>query len=264
MKLIDSHCHLDYDFAPKSSAEILKEGREAGIVAFLTIGTGVSHIGDLQKLSDENPDVFHTVGIHPHEAELFLGEKADPKFSSWRSDLALGLKHPKCKAVGEIGLDYYYEHSARKEQQELLDAQLTLAQEAKLPIVVHSREGEADLLPHLQRFGGPGVIHCFSGTMEFGKRCLDLGFYISFSGILTFKKAEEVQQAARAFPLDRILVETDAPYLAPIPHRGKKCEPSMVKLTALKLAELKGLSLEEVAEVTTQNSINLFNLPRVI
>lgn len=260
MRLIDSHCHLDYDFSPKTSEVILREGREAGIAAFLTIGTGVPHIGDLQKLSEAHSDVFHTIGIHPHEAELYCGEKADPQFSNWKADLARAVKHNKCKAVGEIGLDYYYEHSPRIAQQELLEAQLSLAREAKLPIVVHSRDGESDLLPHLERFGGPGVIHCFSGTLDFGRRCLELGYYISFSGILTFKKSEEVQKAAREFPLERILVETDSPYLAPVPHRGKKCEPSMVKLTALKLAELKGLTLEEVAQVTTQNAAKLFHL----
>jgi TatD DNase family protein len=176
-------------------------------------------------------------------------------------------RHPKCRAIGEIGLDYHYDHSPRDIQKSALKLQLDLARQLGLPVVIHSRDGEEDLLQALTDYSKqlttgsiPGIIHCFSGTVAFGQACLDLGFYISFSGILTFKKADEVRTAAQLFPLDKILVETDAPFLAPIPHRGRKCEPSMVRLTALKLAELKGISFEEVARTTTANSKRVFRI----
>lgn len=260
--LIDTHCHLDHDYSPKTTSEVIHEAHQAGIARLITIGTSLDSIPTIQKISDEHPHVFHTLGIHPHDV---AGAPEDTI-----SRLEFSAKHPKCRAVGEIGLDYHYEHSPRNIQIEFLEKQLDLALRLNLPVVIHSREGESDLLHALTRYSKnvrnipdrniPGVIHCFSGTLGFGKACLDLGFYLSFSGILTFKKAEEVQQAAREFPLDRILVETDAPFLAPIPYRGKKCEPWMVRLTAEKLAEIKGLPLETVARTTTENAAKVFGL----
>jgi TatD DNase family protein len=178
------------------------------------------------------------------------------------------LNHPKCVAVGEIGLDYYYEHSDRKKQQQECAAQIELALDAKKPLVIHSRDGEEDLLAILQAYAkrldrsySPGVIHCFSGTEAFAKACIEMGFYISLSGIFTFKNSEGLRQMVKGFPIERLLVETDAPFLAPMPLRGKKCEPAMVKYTALKLAEVMGIPFENLAGITTKNAIQCFALP---
>ncbi|MBC7693036.1 MAG: TatD family hydrolase [Methylotenera sp.] len=257
--LIDTHCHLDYDYAPKSEAELVQEAHAAGVSHLVTIGTEMASIEKLPLISARYPHVYHTVGIHPHEAVTFKD-----------GDLELlreAAKHPKCRAIGEIGLDYHYDHSAPEVQKKVLEMQLTLALEVKQPIVIHSREGEEDLLIALTRYakqvpaGAPvGIIHCFTGTRAFGEACLKLGFLISFSGIITFKKADDLRALVKDFPLNQILVETDSPYLAPIPNRGRKCEPSMVKLTAMKVAELKGISLEDVALTTTQTAKKFFRI----
>ncbi len=257
--LIDSHCHLNYDYLPKSLENVLEEAQLAGVEALVTIGTDLASIGEIQAISEKYPNIYHTVGVHPHDAIVLKPEDMPT--------LEQAARHPKCRAIGEIGLDYHYDHSPRDIQKSALQLQLDLAHRLALPVVIHSREGEEDLLQALTEYTKklpagaiPGVIHCFSGAVAFGQACLELGFYISFSGILTFKKADEVRTAAQLFPLDKILVETDAPFLAPMPHRGKKCEPSMVKLTALRLAELKGVSFEEVAQVTTANSKRVFKI----
>jgi TatD DNase family protein len=257
--LIDSHCHLNYDYAPKTVDDLIREGKLAGIEAFVTIGTDLPTIAEIQAISDKYPEVYHTIGVHPHDASSL--SEADSE------TLLKAANHPKCRGIGEIGLDYHYEHSPRDVQQQRLEQQLEIALALEKPIIIHSREGEEDLLKSLTQYAKkvkagapPGIIHCFTGTEAFGRACLDLGFYISFSGILTFKKATEVQTCAVAFPLERLLVETDSPFLAPIPHRGKKCEPAMVKLTAMKLAELKGVSLETVARTTTANAKRVFKI----
>ncbi len=263
MKLIDSHCHLNYDFLPKTTDDLIREAENEGVQALVTIGTDLSSISEIQKISEKYPAVYHTIGIHPHDT-AGLNDKGMQTLES-------AARHPKCRAIGEIGLDYHYNHSPKEVQIFWLKKQLELAIRLKLPVVIHSREGEEDLLRALTEFASrftslsttiqiPGVIHCFTGTLEFGQRCLELGFLISFSGILTFKKAEEVHVAARTFPLDRLMIETDSPYLAPIPFRGKKCEPSMVKFTAQKLAEIKGVTFEKVAQATTLNAQRFFRL----
>lgn len=257
--LIDSHCHLHYDYSPKTEADLIREAKAAGVEALVTVGTEIATLEKTIAISEAHSNVYHTVGVHPHEAITMKAE-----------DLAIlegAAAHPKCRAVGEIGLDYHYEHSPRDVQIAQLKAQLDLALKVKLPVVIHSRDAEPDLLAALTEYAKkcsriPGVIHCFTGTFSFGQACLDLGFYISFSGILTFKNAEDLRSSARAFPLDRLLVETDSPYLAPIPYRGKKCEPSMVKLTAQKLAEVKGLTFEEVATTTTLNTRRAFGISK--
>ncbi len=257
--LFDSHCHLFYDYSPKTSEQILQEAREAGVLGFMNVSTDLESLSKVEAFSGQHEDVFHTIGIHPHDAHS-LDEAALQR-------LKTAARHPKCKAIGEIGLDYHYDHSSPQAQLAGLAAQLELALELNLPVVIHSREAEEPLLEALSAYAkksarpsGVGVIHCFTGTLEFGKKCLDLGFFISFSGILTFKNANEVRAAAQAFPLERILIETDAPYLAPIPFRGKKAEPGMVRWTAEKLAEIKGRSFEEVARQTTRNSTGFFSL----
>lgn len=259
IELIDSHCHLNYDYAPKSEDDLVREAHEAGVSVLVTVGVDMSSIEPLVAISERHPHVYHTVGVHPHEAvTISEGDLAR---------LEQAAKHPKCRAIGEIGLDFHYDHSPRDVQCAQLEQQLELALRVKLPVVIHSRDAEAELLESLTRYAKqvpagaiPGIIHCFSGTKEFGQACLDVGFYISFSGILTFKTAEALRDCAKAFPLERLLVETDSPYLAPIPNRGKKCEPSMVRLTAQKLADVKGLTLEEVARVTTANARRVFGI----
>jgi len=257
--LIDTHCHLNYDYSPRTLDDLLASCQSEGISHMVTIGTDVGTIGDIQKISDAHAHVYHTVGVHPHDANG-VSESDVAK-------IAQASRHPKCRAIGEIGLDYYYQNSPREAQQQALRWQLDAALREKQPIVIHSRDGEMDLLPELKSYAAkcsgeliPGIIHCFTGTLDFGKACIDLGFFISFSGILTFKNAEDLRVAARAYPLDRLLVETDSPFLAPIPFRGKKCEPAMVKHTALKLAEIKGISFDEVAATTTKNAKRFFRI----
>jgi TatD DNase family protein len=264
--LIDSHCHLNYDYSPKSREDILREAREAGVTTLITVGTEFGTISEVQAISEQHPEVFHSIGIHPHDANTF-GESDSEVLASFQK-LETAARNPKCLAIGEIGLDYHYDHSPREIQRLRLDQQLELALKLRLPVIIHSREAEEDLLRSLTEYAKkvpagdiPGVIHCFSGTRAFGEACLTLGFSISFSGILTFKNAEELRECARHFPMDKILVETDSPYLAPVPYRGKKCEPSMVKFTAQKLAELKGLSMDEVTRITAANSQRLFRIP---
>ena len=263
--LIDSHCHLNYDYAPKGQDAIIREAHEAGVEILITVAAEMGVIPELEALSAKHANIYHTVGIHPHEA-ISMGANQDEVAQSL-AILEKGAQNPKCRAIGEIGLDYHYDHSPREIQRLRLDDQLNLALKLNLPVIIHSREAEDDLLESLKKYAArvpadsiPGIIHCFSGTRSFGEECLKLGFYISFSGILTFKKADELRECAAAFPLERLLIETDSPYLAPLPHRGKKCEPSMVKLTALKLAEVKGVSFDEIARVTTANAKRVFRL----
>jgi TatD DNase family protein len=259
IQLIDSHCHLNYEYDGKTVDDLVREAADAGVEKLVTICVDFETHPEVVAISEKFPNIYHTVGLHPHEGSRWKKEDADY--------LRNAARHPKCRGIGELGLDYYYDHSEHSAQIEALRAQLDLALEVEQPIIVHSREAEADLLPELEIFakrvkpGNPvGVIHCFTGTEEFGRKCLDLGFFISFSGILTFKNAEPLRTAAKAYPLDRLLVETDSPFLAPIPFRGKKGEPSMVLHTAKKLAEIKGVSLEEIARVTTENSKRLFRI----
>lgn len=255
MALFDTHCHLDYDFGPKSLESVLSEARAAGVTKFLTISTEVKTVEKVAAIAEAHEGVYYTVGVHPHDSRD-LRQEDIPLLER------LGASQ-KCLAVGEIGLDYHYDHSPRETQQARLEDQLELALRLRKPIVIHSREGEADLLTALRRYALraktlPGVIHCFSGTESFARECLDLGFYLSFSGIVTFKKADEVREAAKLCPKDRILVETDAPFLAPVPHRGKKCEPVMVALTARFLADYLGIEFDEFAGQTTGNAERLF------
>jgi TatD DNase family protein len=258
--LIDTHCHLNYEYdGGKGPADLVQEATANGVDTLITIATDHTNFETVKTISEAHENVYHTIGVHPHEASLVTPEI----LKTMRSY----LDHPKCVAIGEIGLDYYYEHSDREKQKAECAAQMELAIEVKKPIVVHSRDGEEDLLPLLRDYAlrqkGPskGVIHCFSGTDAFARACMDLGFFISISGILTFKNSEPLRQIVKEFPLDRLLVETDSPFLAPAPLRGKKCEPFMVKHTALKLAEIKGIPFEELARITTENAKRCFLLP---
>jgi TatD DNase family protein len=249
--LVDSHCHLDNEqFNPDREA-VIERAVAAGVERMVVIGTGEGP-PDLEagiRLADRHDSIYATVGIHPHDAS-----KATSDTYKRLRDL---LQHPKVIALGEIGLDYHYDHSPREVQRDVFLEQMLIAGEARKPIVIHTREAWEDTIALLEIYWRPhglgGIMHCFSGSPDEAALCLDLGFHLSFGGIVTFPKATEVQEAARQAPSDRILVETDAPYLAPVPYRGKRNEPAFVAETARKLAELRGVTVEEIARVTTAN-----------
>jgi TatD DNase family protein len=251
VSLIDSHCHLDSAEFDADRDAVIQRAIDAGIDHMMAIGTG-SGPPDLEaatRLADRYDVFYAAAGIHPHDAA-----KATPADFKHLADL---LKHPKVLAVGEIGLDYHYDFSPRDTQQAVFIEQMSIAAAARKPIVIHTREAWDDTLALIAKHWTPhalgGIMHCFSGGPADAQRALDLGFYLSFGGIVTFPKALDLQAAAREVPRDRILLETDAPYLAPVPKRGKRNEPSLMVHTAQKLAELRGESLEDISRVTTDN-----------
>ena len=254
MSLIDSHCHLNYDGLVERQDEVLETARARGVHGFLNISTRQREWDDVIALAERNADVWATVGVHPHEAD------AHPDLGS--AALADAASHSRVIAIGECGLDYYYDKSDRAAQRERFQAHIEAARQTGLPLVVHTREAEADtaeMLDAAVREGGvSGVLHCFTGSAEMARTGLDLGFYVSLSGIVTFKNAADLQQTAKSLPSDRLLVETDAPFLAPVPHRGQKCEPAFVADTAAFVADLRGEDPEELGETTTANFFRLF------
>lgn len=256
MRLVDSHCHLDSADFDGDREAVIERALEAGVERMVAIGTGDGP-PDLEaglRLADRYTSIYATVGVHPHEAA-----KATDETARRIRELA---RHPKTIAVGEIGLDYHYDFSPRDRQRAVFIEHLHIAREANLPVVIHTREAWADTMRIIEEHWAgaerTGVMHCFTGGPDEARQCLALGFYLSFGGILTFPKAVEIQQAAREAPEDRILVETDAPYLAPVPKRGKRNEPAFVFYTAAKLAELRGVSVESLAGATTANFDRLF------
>ena len=256
MALVDSHCHLDPAYFPAGPEDVMGRAHEAGVTGFVVVGVGdtLAQARSAIEIASRMPErVSAAVGVHPHDAKVL-----DDAMYDELKTLAL---RPEAVAVGEIGLDYHYDHSARDVQKAVFARLVNLAREVKKPIVIHTREAAADTLDVLEAEGARdvgGVIHCFSEDRAFAERALALGFYVSFSGIVTFKKTVEIQDVAKWAPADRILVETDSPYLAPIPMRGKSNEPSYVVHTAKRVAELRGLSLEALGEVTTDNAARLF------
>ncbi|HEX5228624.1 MAG TPA: TatD family hydrolase [Bryobacteraceae bacterium] len=251
MSLIDSHCHLDSADFNEDREAVIDRALAAGVEHMMAIGTGEGP-PDLEaavRLADRYAPFYATVGIHPHDAA-----KAGPGDFKRLAEL---LAHPKVLAVGEIGLDYHYDFSPREVQKSVFIEQMGIAAEARKPIVIHTREAWDDTLELIERHWTPhgigGIMHCFSGGPEEARRALDLGFYLSFGGIVTFPKATTVQDAAKSAPRDRILLETDAPYLAPVPNRGKRNEPAFMVHTARKLAELRGESYEEMCAITIAN-----------
>jgi TatD DNase family protein len=264
---IDSHAHLDGKQFDSDREDVIARAREAGVQTMVAIGNGdgppVLDAG--VQLADKYPFVYATIGIHPHEARL-----ADEVAYSTMEQLA---RHPKVIAWGEIGLDYFYDHSPRDMQKKVFSRQMELAATAKLPIVIHCRPSDGsdnaweDCLGMIKDQWAPnglgGILHCFTGNVAQAKRALDMGFMISFAGNLTFAKAQQIRDAALEVPLDRMLIETDAPYLAPVPHRGKRNEPAFVKETARKLGELRGLSMDEVGEQTSRNFYNFFKTTEI-
>jgi TatD DNase family protein len=255
MRLIDSHCHLNYEGLAERQDEVLENARERGVSGFLNISTRQKEWGDVIAAAERNSDVWATVGVHPHEADAHPDLGVDA--------LVKGSAHSKVVAIGECGLDYYYDNSARPAQRERFEAHIEAARATGLPLIVHTRDAEedtAEILGRAVRQGGvTGVLHCFTGSLELARQALDLGFFISLSGIVTFKNARELQETAKQVPLDRLLVETDSPFLAPVPHRGKPCEPAFVADTAAFAAELRGEAPEALAEATTANFFRLFS-----
>jgi TatD DNase family protein len=250
MMLVDSHCHLDYA-APEERPEIVARARRAGVRTLLTICTKISEFPAVAAIAEGDPDIWCSVGVHPHEAA------SEPGTDTAR--LLELASHPKAVGIGETGLDFYYDHSPRDRQAAVFRAHAAASRESGLPLIVHTRDADADTAAILAEEAPPaGVIHCFSSGPELAEKAVELGFYISLSGIVTFKNAEAIRAAARMVPLDRLLVETDAPYLAPVPLRGKRNEPAYVVHTARFVAELRGLAPEELARVTSDNFFRLF------
>jgi TatD DNase family protein len=255
---VDSHAHLDDPAFDPDRDAVIGRAREAGLRYILAVGGG-SGADDLARsipIAEQYDWVYATVGIHPHEAA-----RAEEKhFEALRA----AAQHPKVKGIGEIGLDYHYEHSPRETQRQVLIRQLEIARELRLPIVIHCREAWEDLGEmigeHWQASGLGGILHCFSGTRQDALKFLDWGFLISFAGNLTFKKADDLRAVAREVPLDRLLVETDSPYLAPVPYRGKRNEPAYVREVTRALAALRNLSEEEMGREVTKNFQRLFRL----
>jgi TatD DNase family protein len=252
--LVDTHCHLDGSYFEEGADAPLDRASAQGVSAFVCIGVGSLEAAQgAVALARRRADVVASVGVHPHDAA-----SNDPELES---ALELLLADERVVAVGEVGLDYHYDHSPRDVQQRVFRRYVALAKAHQRPLVIHTRSAPADTLEVLRSEGARdagGVIHCFSEDLEFARGALDLGFDISFSGILTFKNSKSIQEVAAWAPEDRILVETDSPYLAPVPLRGKKCEPAYVFHTARRLAELRGISLERVAELTTANACRRF------
>jgi len=255
MRLIDSHCHLNYEGLAERQDEVLETARAAGVTGFLNISTRQREWNDVIAVAEANDDVWATVGVHPHEADAHpdLGVEA----------LTDAASHQSVIAIGECGLDFFYDKSDRQAQRERFQAHIEAARVTGLPLVVHTRDAEDDTAimigKAVEEGGVTGVLHCFTGSQDLARKALDLGFYISLSGIVTFKNARELQETAKIIPDDRILVETDSPFLAPVPHRGQTCEPAFVADTARFVAELRGVPLEMLAQQTTDNFFKLFN-----
>jgi len=253
--LIDTHCHLDRSYFPEGPNDVLQRAQLAGVGGFVVIGVGrtLDAARDAVALAEQRDDVMATVGVHPHDAEA-----AD---EAMMDELTALATRPRVAAIGEVGLDYYYEHSAKETQQAVLRRFIALAKAVRKPLVIHTRSAADDTLAVLRDEGAHdvgGVIHCFSEDLPFARQALDLGFDLSFSGIVTFKKSIQIQEVAAWAPADRILVETDSPYLAPVPLRGKPCEPAYVVHTARKIADLRGVSIELLSEQTTANAQRRF------
>lgn len=253
--LVDSHCHLDFPAFADDFPAVLERARAAGVRTLQTISTRLATVDTILDVASRDPDIWCSVGLHPHEAAT--EDDVSPDRIVALSD------HPDVIGVGETGLDYYYEHSPRERQQESFRNHIEASRRTGLPLIVHARDADDDVVEVLREEyeAGPfpGLIHCFTAGPELARAALDIGFLISISGIVTFKKAENVHAAAREVPLDRLLVETDSPFLAPVPHRGKRCEPAFVARTAAAIAELRQIDPSRLAAATTDNFFRLFS-----
>jgi TatD DNase family protein len=264
MIFIDSHCHIDGEAFDADRDEIVRRAKDAGVKAMLNVGTGNPHSGEFEKavrVAEQYENVFASVGVHPHDARLF-----DDKAENHLIDLAKSSE--KVIAWGEIGLDFYYDHSPRDVQAEVFRRQIRTARELDLPIIIHSRDANDETVGILreecsdENFRG-GIMHCFGGTPEMAENLMEIGFLISFAGNVTFKKAENLREAARVVPLEKLLIETDCPFLTPIPFRGKRNEPAFVVHTAKFLADFYEIPIEKLANQTTRNFFDFFKLPLI-
>ncbi|MBU1305494.1 MAG: TatD family hydrolase [Alphaproteobacteria bacterium] len=252
--LIDSHCHLDFEAMAADLDGVMARAAAAGVSGMVTISTHVEKFSTYAGIAERFPNVWCSVGTHPHHADEELHIQTD--------DLVRLSVHPRCVAIGEAGLDYFYDNAPREAQATGLRRHIAAARITGLPLVIHSRKCDDDMAAILREETGQGafpfLLHCFTASADLARTALELGGYISFSGIITFRNAEEIREVAKFVPADRYLVETDAPYLAPIPHRGQSNEPSFVRHTAEKLAEVRGITLEQLASETTRNFARLF------
>jgi TatD DNase family protein len=261
MAFIDSHCHIDGPEYDADRPEMIARAGDAGVAIMLNVGTGDPHSGSFERavaLAAQYDQVYAAIGVHPHDAKLF-DETAEERL------ISLVRQSKKVIAWGEIGLDYHYDHSPREVQRSVFRRQLEIARELKLPVVIHSREANEDTISiirdELAGYDRAGVLHCFGGDMPMAQAAIDLGFYISFAGNLTFKKAGDLREIARQLPRERLLVETDCPYLTPVPYRGKRNEPARVVETGKCLAELHGIEADELGRITSDNFCALFGVP---
>jgi TatD DNase family protein len=252
---VDSHCHLNYKGLVEDQPGVLARARAAGVSQMLNISTRASEWDAVIAVAERESDVMASVGIHPHEADVHPDVET--------ATLVEKARHPRVIGIGESGLDYYYDHSDRGRQRESFRNHIAAARETQLPLIVHTRDAEEDtydiLAEEMGKGAYPALIHCFTASQDFAEKVLALGLHISISGIVTFKNAKDLQEAAKAVPLDRLLIETDSPFLAPVPHRGRPCEPAYVADTARFLAELRGEPLETLAEATSANINRLFS-----
>lgn len=253
--LVDSHCHLEYEGLVDKQAEVLDRARAASVGAFLNISTKQEEWDQVVGTANATPNVWASVGIHPHNADDHAGLTREQLLEATCNSRVIG--------IGETGLDYFYDHSDRAQQQRLFRIHIDVARQTGLPVIIHTRDAEEDTLAILSDEMGkgafPALIHCFTASAQFGEKVLDLGLSISLSGIVTFKSARDLQEVAKTIPKDRLLVETDSPFLAPVPHRGKSCEPRFVRDTADFVAELRGETLNQLADYTTRNFYRLFS-----
>ncbi|MFT9487576.1 MAG: TatD family hydrolase [Tepidibacillus sp.] len=247
--LVDTHAHLNDEKFNEDRAEVIKRAKEVGVETIINIGYNRETILSTIELVEQYDFIFGAVGWHPNDAHEMKEEDFD-----WLKEIT---QHPKILAIGEIGLDYYWDFAPKEVQQEIFRKQIQLAKQVNLPIIIHDRDAHQDICSILREEGAKdvgGIIHSFSGSMEMAKECIDLGFYISFSGPVTFKNAKKPKEVATHIPIDRILLETDSPYLTPEPYRGKRNESAYVKFVATKIAELRGMDVEEIAQITTRNA----------
>ncbi len=258
MTLIDSHCHLNYPGLVEDQPGVLARARAAGVALMVNIATKEREWAEVRALAEAEPDVVCSVGVHPHEADHHAHIDA--------ARLVAEAEHPRVVGIGETGLDFHYDHSDRARQAASFRAHIAAARATGLPLIVHTRDAEAEtaaiLADEWERGAFPGLIHCFTASADFARAVLPLGLRISLSGIVTFRKAEALQAVARELPLERLLVETDAPFLAPVPHRGRTCEPAHVADTARFVAKLRGMAPEALAEATSANFRALFTRVR--